>query len=632
MKIIQLIFFIVLLCYHAIGQNVEALERKLSSKGLSTNDSIEILNTVSRDLTFVNRIKALDYANKALELSLRTNYSTGAAYAYRNLSSLYSFNDSYFISMDYLQRALEIFTLNNDTIGMANCYIILGHTYRQLQNRDEEIEYHLKAYEIFKKLNNNIERIGVTAHNLGESYFNVGDLAKSRQLTLYALNINDSIGNKPLISACNKVMGMIELEENNLSAAENYFKKNIELANQMGETSQKNATAESMIQLATVYKLMGDFDKQLQFLLAASEFSTKNILQSHLQRSYQELILYSSEKNDLASVKKYITSFRTVSDSLTQRQLRDRYSLTKSLEDLHKLAKSNAKLEKVNLLQSEKIKNRNTILLIIIISSLILLLLLLKFKQLNSRLKAKTSLIELQKKELEVLNGTKDKFFSIVAHDLKSPLISLQSYSTVLINYFDDFSKDEILSMSRNLKSSVENTIKMADNLITWAMVQMNEYQYNQESINVKDVIENILAVYKGVAEEKGLDVSYAVEDSLTIVGDKNQIEFTIRNLVNNAVKYTKKGGSVSVLAQSSDDSTVDISISDNGIGMTSEITEKLFSIHKKHSREGTNGEKGTGLGLMLSYEFVKLNGGEISVKSSQETGTTFHIKYKSGN
>lgn len=285
MKITQIIFLTLVLFQQSVGQDIKSLEQKLSSGGLTATDSIEALNLISRELIFVNQSRALAYANKALELSIKTNNSIGTAYAYRNLSTIYSYNDNYVISMEYIQRALDIFVLRNDSIGIANCYITLGHTYRQLQNRKEEIDYHLKSYNIFKSLNDKA-RIGVTAHNLGESYYNAGDLKSSRELTLYAININDSLNKKSVLSSCYKVMGMIELTEKKLVPAENYFKKVLDLTTQLGENSQKVAAAESMIQLATVYKLMGDLANQSKFLLMASEFSIKNNLPSYLQRKH----------------------------------------------------------------------------------------------------------------------------------------------------------------------------------------------------------------------------------------------------------------------------------------------------------------------------------------------------------
>lgn len=630
MKIIQTIFLITILVTQTMGQNIDSLERKLGSKKLATSDSIEILNQISRGLTFVNPVKALDYANKALELSTATDNSLGEAYAYRNLASIHSYNESYFISMEYLQRALEIFMLNNDSVGIGNCYISLGHTYRRLQNTKEEVNYHLKSYEIFKKRNDK-ERVGVTAHNLGESYFNIKDLAKSRELTLYAIKINDSLNNQSVLSSCYKVMGLIELAENNFELAENYFKRVIEIATRLGVNSQKVATAESMIQLATVYKIMEDKRNQYKFLMCALEFSKANNLPTYAQKAYQELILYSSNNNDQEAVKRFTNLYIILNDSLNKKQLRDKYSLTKSIVQVHELSKSRNDLEKANLLQLQKIQSRNTLIIVIAVSSIVLLWLLLKFVWLNKKLKNQNAIIETQKKDLEILNNTKDKFFGIVAHDLKSPLNSLKSFSSLLIEHFDNLSKEEILTLSKQLRESVDNTIKMADNLITWARIQMNDYQYNMETIKVKDIASSVCDVYKDVASKKGIKVSCSVEDSLTVTGDKNQIEFVIRNLVNNAIKFTDKDGFVSLTAKALPGRQVQISVKDSGVGISDESKKKLFSIGHKQSTDGTAGEKGTGLGLMLSFEFVKLNGGQIDIESILGKGTTFYAQFESG-
>lgn len=258
--------------------------------------------------------------------------------------------------------------------------------------------------------------------------------------------------------------------------------------------------------------------------------------------------------------------------------------------------------------------------------------LLTQLSKVNKELTSNIQVIAEQSNQLEKLNATKDKFFSIVAHDLKSPLNALKSFSKLLIDHFDNLNKDQILTMSKQLSNSVDSTIKMADNLITWAKVQMGDYQFNEETIKVKDISSNIFDVYQKVALEKGINVSFSVDDSLTIIGDKNQIEFVIRNLVNNAIKFTHKNGFVSLTAKSLPDGLVKISVSDSGVGISDKIKSKLFSISKKQSTNGTDGEKGTGLGLMLSYEFMKLNGGQIDIESSLGKGSTFHTKFKSGH
>jgi PAS domain S-box-containing protein len=255
--------------------------------------------------------------------------------------------------------------------------------------------------------------------------------------------------------------------------------------------------------------------------------------------------------------------------------------------------------------------------------------LLTQLSKVNKELTNNIQVIAEQSQQLEKLNATKDKFFGIVAHDLRSPLSSLKMFLSLLV---DSLNKEDILTISRQLSDSVDSTIKMADNLITWASIQMGDSQFNEETIKVKDITSNIFDVYQNVALEKGINISFSVDDSLTIIGDKNQIEFVIRNLVNNAIKFTHKNGFVSLTAKSLPDRLVEISVSDSGVGISDEYKRELFSISKKQSTDGTAGEKGTGLGLMLSYEFMKLNGGQIEIESSLGKGTTFHTKFKCGH
>jgi signal transduction histidine kinase len=608
------------------SQSVKAVKQERDSKTLALADSIALLNTMSRSLTFVNQTKALEAANAALKLSLETDNALGMAYAYRNLSSLHSYNESYSISMEYIQSALDIFEALADSAGIANCYISLGHTYRRLHNLEEEIRYHKMSFDIFKRINDK-ERIGVTAHNLGESYFNAGNYNMGRLLTNYAITINDSLQNKPVLSSCYKVMGLIELSEGNHDLAKSYFEKVIDLSAQLGENSQKIATAESLFSLASIFKIKQNSAEQLAYLLRTADFSLQNSLANYLQRTYQELILYSANRNDQRSVIKYINSYASISDSLDKVQLADRYTLANNIIQVHKLSKAKEELEKVSSLQSQEIESRNTILIVILISVLILIWLLLKFVRLNKKLQTQNMVIAEQNADLEILNTTKDKFFSIVAHDLKSPLNSLKSFSALLIDHYDMLGKEEILDMSKKLQLAVDNTIKMADNLITWARIQMNELQYNSEVFSISQVGSNIYGVYKEVADKKGIELSYSMDDKLMVAGDKNQIEFIIRNLVNNAIKFSKQGGVVSISATQLSSGQVEIAVMDNGVGISAEVKQRLFTIGKKQSTNGTAGEKGTGLGLMLSYEFVKINKGEIVVESEEGKGSKFKVR-----
>ena len=253
--------------------------------------------------------------------------------------------------------------------------------------------------------------------------------------------------------------------------------------------------------------------------------------------------------------------------------------------------------------------------------------LLIQLSNANNELTSNIQVIAEQSYELEKLNATKDKFFSIVAHDLKSPLSTLKMFLSLLIDDFDSFNKDDILTMSKELNDSVDSTIKMADNLITWAMVQMGESQYNEETLKVKDITSNIFDVYQNVALKKGINVSYSVDDALTVIGDKNQIEFVIRNLVNNAIKFTHQGKiSINVNAENATatNDTILFEIKDTGIGIPKSKQNLVFESFTQADLNTTRLYGGTGLGLSICKKLVERMGSTIQLTSAEGEGSSF--------
>jgi signal transduction histidine kinase len=619
------------------AQNIDSLEQVLKEERITDKKRVEILNQLSLFLTLVDSKRALETTNEAIAISNRINDNIGLANAYRNLSIIYFYYDeNYSISMEYLQRALDFFQINSDSVGIANCYISLGHAYRSLQVREKEIEYHRKSLEIFTRLKI-IERIGVSALNLGESYLNNGEIEKSRPLLNYAIRINDSINKLTTLSTCYKALGMLELLQKNYQKAEFNFNKVLEISDRLGVNFQKITTIESMIQLASLYKLRGESKSQLSLLKKAAEFSQKNNLINYLRIIYTELILYYSEKNNLAAVQEYVAEYRNVSDSINTRQLYDRSNQISNIIQLHQLEKDKIKLEKDSLIQKERLRRRNMILIVVFLSVSVLVWLLLKIyrknkkiTEVNQLLNSQREIIEFQRQHLEELNNTKDKFFSIVAHDLRSPLISLKSFSDLLIEQIDSLSIEEIKMMGNHLQTDVDNTIKMTDTLLTWARIQMKEYEILPEKFFISELVSDIHDFYKEVAEKKGIKFSYKVDNNLTVFADKNQIAFVLRNLINNAIKFTNKDGFVNLRADPLSLGEVQISVSDNGIGISDDLKKNIFFIGKKQSASGTAGEKGTGLGLILSYEFIQLNNGSIEIESQEGFGTTFKIRLRS--
>lgn len=227
--------------------------------------------------------------------------------------------------------------------------------------------------------------------------------------------------------------------------------------------------------------------------------------------------------------------------------------------------------------------------------------------------------------ELRELIATKDKFFSIIAHDLKSPFNSIAGFSDLLQCEARSLDIDEIIQYAGLINTSAKNTMALLENLLHWAQVQRGQMLFNPKPTLIGELLKEALAVVRQAAVQKGIVIQITVPEDLIFSVDENMFKLLIRNLVGNAVKFTQNGGKVEINVEKLDD-RIQISVKDNGIGISAENIEKLFSIRSGYIVRGTNNEKGTGLGLILCKEFVEKHKGHIWVESEKGKGSIFNV------
>jgi signal transduction histidine kinase len=243
--------------------------------------------------------------------------------------------------------------------------------------------------------------------------------------------------------------------------------------------------------------------------------------------------------------------------------------------------------------------------------------------ELEKELAEKTKQIEKQKLELEKAIKTKDRFFSLLAHDLRSPLSTLSSYLNLLITS-ELLTREEIIDFAKKIQSSVENVVDMLDKLLNWAVTETGEWQMSPQNFNIDSSIEKASKLYREIANKKNITVDFSVGDN-EVFADQNSIEVVIRNLLSNAIKYTPKNGSI-IIKSETNNGDIMVSFKDNGVGMDKEVIDSLFSIDIKNKSKKRNNESGTGLGLILSKEFAEKNGGALHFESELEKGSTFYF------
>jgi two-component system, sensor histidine kinase and response regulator len=229
-------------------------------------------------------------------------------------------------------------------------------------------------------------------------------------------------------------------------------------------------------------------------------------------------------------------------------------------------------------------------------------------------------------KELATANATKDKFFSIIAHDLKNSFNGLLGYSNILLSDFESFNDTDKINMISAIKQVSESTYKLLQNLLDWARVQTGVISFNPENIQLNTILEDECFMQHKLAEQKGILLEISLEENVRIAADYNMISTVVRNLLSNAVKFTKSEGKV-VLSLKKAGKMAEINVKDSGIGISKENLAKLFQVSENFKTFGTNNEEGTGLGLILCKEFILKNRGEILVNSEFGVGTEIQVR-----
>jgi signal transduction histidine kinase len=231
--------------------------------------------------------------------------------------------------------------------------------------------------------------------------------------------------------------------------------------------------------------------------------------------------------------------------------------------------------------------------------------------------------------ELKDLNASKDKFFSIIAHDLKNPFSTIIGFSEMLNEEIDEDQPPKIREFASLINVSAVQTLKLLENLLEWANSQNGKIPFNPQQLLVNELIEEEFVILKEMANEKKIELKCSIPSHLIVLADKNMLKTVLRNLISNAIKFTYRNGEVEVKASVNND-MVEIAVRDNGIGMSEVTKAELFKIDNNASTPGTENEKGTGLGLFLCKEFVEKHGGKIWAESEPGKGSVFLFKLPS--
>ena len=618
---IIIVFFFLFTLNSLSDQITDKLEEKYSRKDIKTPEKVELLFKLLVEYRNVLPMKGIDYANEAM-LLIEKDPKLDSIYRFKFINGI---GDSYrYISrneqaIDYYFKALRLAekTRNEKNRGIALNNI--GLIYNNIKDYPLALDYIKRSFKIFGKYKDKSLTIQ-SYNNLASIYWN--DNQVDSALKYYNLafevskEINDLVG---LLHSYNN-LGVVYLEKGEDYTALEYFYRSLEISKDLND---KSGEAQTLNNLGQVFISLEKYNTAAsnieEALSVAQELNAKAIIAD----SYFYLSKLYENTSDYKAALAYSKKFNTTKDSIYNVEQNRR------IQKLHEEYVLQKKDNEIRILQKDKeIANVITFAVIFLVALLIFIAILI-YNRYRAKIKSNKQLTELNEQlnssneQLNNINLTKDKIFTIIAHDLKNPLSGFKNITSVLVDYYNDMNESEIRESLETIKDASNNLMLLLENLLTWAKLQKNEIENYPEKFAINYLVKKYIDHYNPKAKQKNIDIVYNNGEEVYAYGDPNLISVVIKNLVSNAVKYSNNDSKVVVDIQNIDNKAT-FTITDSGIGIEESKLNDIFEISSdKDSRYGTDGERGTGIGLILSKSFVGMNNGDIWIESEEGKGTT---------
>ena len=568
--------------------------------------------------------KALGYAREAKDLASLLNYSRGLARSQELLGWIQYRRGDYTASFESSNEALKLNEQLKNQQGIARCLVSLAAIAHEQKYYSQAVSNIKRAYSISRQIKDQ----RTMARCLNNLAFNFVQLKQLDSASIYleeALKLSNKINDQYLIAFATRTHGDIFYGRKDYNNALKKYSSCLTLAEQIGNTFIKAST---LHRLGKTYKSLNQLDKALTYLLANFDFAREHDYKEERERTSLLLSEVYLEKNDFQNAYHYQSKYLHLHDSLFDQRKADQMTLLQARFETEIKQAQIELLTKDAQLRDEEIKSQR--LWMYVYMGLLALVLFLVFillmnnhfaRKAKHQLELKNLEIQRQAQQLSNVNATKDKLFSIISHDLRSPVASLRGLMEIISS--GSLSQEQFIEVTKKLKKNLDLVYDDLDNVLQWAQSQLRGIQVRQEEVRVKDLTDEITQLFSDALKMKGIQVLNEIDEDAMVFADRNQLKLVFRNLIANSIKFNEHGGMVR-LSLRSRKTKVEISVADSGIGISLEELQKLFNPETHFSKPGTNKEKGIGIGLLLTKEFVESNGGAIWVTSELGKGATF--------
>ncbi|HVV56045.1 MAG TPA: tetratricopeptide repeat protein, partial [Mucilaginibacter sp.] len=565
---------------------------------------------------------------------------SGIADAYHNMGMVADNIGKSTNALDNYFKSLSLNIKLHDDLNSARNYNNIGVVMQEMEIYPKSMEYFKRAIKMWEQ-SKNIQGISTAYENIGEILMAEKKYDEAISYFNKSLKLTKVLDDKNGLSSLYPDLGLCYAYKKQYDAAINYLNLGLKISNDYKIDYNK---AYAYIDFATVYNLKGDYDNAYKYAKLAQNLAnrlgslftrTNAALQlsdalgglGRFEEAYNMQKEYSALKDSLKSdesVQK-LTSFNLESNFREKQQLLSEEHQRK--DDLYK-----QKIQRQGLI--------SIIFFIIILGMIAVLIVYYKAKlrqqKINTILEDRNHEVLQQKSDLNQqaqklndLNVLKDRLISILAHDLRAPLSTLRGLFGLLED--DSISHEQFLSMIPQALKRLEYTSDFLDTLLFWINSQMENFESSTKSFNISEIVSNEVQSYVDPAAEKGIKLKANVSSALAVSADPNSIRIVIRNLITNAIKFSRANDSITISAGLQDDNYVLLSVKDTGVGMTDNQLNKLFK-SKVDSGTGTNNETGTGMGLLFCKDLIEKCNGKIWVQSEPGWGTEFFFTLPMGN
>ncbi|MGK7392052.1 MAG: tetratricopeptide repeat protein [Candidatus Cyclobacteriaceae bacterium M2_1C_046] len=663
-----ILIFILLSLGNAFAQDHSVVADSLHHEWQTNpNDTLKIFSLfrlINHELDEQNISRAYQLTLKARDFALEKNFNYSQAYSYEYLGHISHLNSNYDSALYYDLLTLKKFTELNDSIGIALSLNSIGEDYFDRELYSQAYNYYYRALKQGELINDSLtiaiatynigrvlkeqgyyeraltfidsslsiskkigdeEGLAYSYYDVGEIYLELGKIDEARKKLESALEISQTLQSYLLIpQVYNKLGNLYQISGNNEEAIKNYE----EALTYNKRLNNKSGIGESYFGLGVVYSSTGDHYRAEEYFKECLSLANEVKSSDLKSRCYFEISKLFESKGQIAKAFEYYKKYKTVLDTLFTSKKSEQLS---QLQIEHVAQQRDLEIDLLNqkeaqhnaqIAQEELIRN---VLVVLIAFFMVLLITLFRSsrrrRKMNNLLLIQQQELEQQRYELIELNKVKDKFFSIISHDLRSPINNLKGMSALLAG--GNLKLDETTVISRSIEKQLKHASKLLDNLMDWVLLQSNEIKLKKENVGLRILVDENIEYLEEI-NDKNIKLKNETED-IQVFADKNMLELIIRNLLSNALKFTDKNGEIVVRSTLKDDKVV-VSVSDNGIGVPAKIKTSLFEFNSTYTRQGTANEKGTGLGLKLCKEFIERNGGEIWVESEEGKGSTFNF------